>query len=183
MAQSFDFGEIIDLLNHSKNIEIAGSPVAEQQGRWSLHTGRYTVHTSATPFEVLYVGASATRGDIDQAARHYKTESTQVVYANSLDRHTTKYHHERLGRAPERFWSTKDYLKSFIRDELDTYLAQLTKLQPRFYTETTSRDTTRSQGQEAQSALEFPKNHHVWTPRPQQDLRSCWGSRGRVRHI
>ena len=135
MAQSFDFGEIIGLLNHSKNIAIASGPVVEQPGRWSLHRGRYTVHTSITEFEVLYIGSSATQADIDEAARYYKEGSTQVVYANSLDRHARKYHHKRLGRSPERFWSTRDYLKSFIRDELDAYLAQLTKLKPRFYTE------------------------------------------------
>ena len=135
MAQSFDFGEIISLLNHSKNIAIDSPPVVEQPGRWSLHTGRYTVHTSTTAFQVLYIGASATQADVDDAARHYDAGSTQVVYANSLDRHARKYHHERLGRSPERFWSTRDYLKSFIRDELDAYLAQLTKLKPQFYTE------------------------------------------------
>ena len=135
MTPSFDFPEIIRLLNHSKNIDIDTNPLAAQQGRWSLHKGRYTVHTSTTEFEVLYIGSNATHADIDDAARRFTPQSTQVVYANSLDRHATKYHREKLGASPERFWSTRDYLKSFIRDELDTYLGQLRKLKPQFYTE------------------------------------------------
>ena len=135
MAQSFDFPEIIGILNHSKNVEIDTKPLAAQPGRWSLHKGRYIVHTSTSDFEVLYLGSSATRADIDDAARRFTPESTQVVYANSLDRHAIKYHREKLGTSPERFWSTRDYLKSFIRDELETYLDQLERLKPRFYTE------------------------------------------------
>ena len=135
MAQSFDFGEIIDLLNHSKNIAIDSSPTIARPGRWSLHKGCYIVHTSTTEFEVLYVGSKATHDDIDDAARHYMPGSTQVVYANSLDSRARKYHEERLGDDRERFWSTKDYLRSFIRDELKSYLAQLRKLTPQFYTD------------------------------------------------
>ena len=135
MTPTFDFPEIISLLNHSKNITIDNEPAATRKGRWSLHKGRYTVHTSTTEFEVLYIGSSATHDDMDDAARHYKKESTQVVYANSLERHRKRYHEERLGQAPERFWSTRDYLRSFIRDELDTYLEQLRHLTPEFYME------------------------------------------------
>lgn len=131
---SFDFPEIISLLNNSRNIFIEEIPTVEAKGRWALHKGYYSVHTSKSKFEVLYIGSNATHDDIDAAARNCNFGETQVVYANSLDKRTRRYHEERLGqRSPEKFWSTKEYLRSFIRDELDVYLSQLQKLVPQYY--------------------------------------------------
>ena len=132
-AKPFDFNEIVGLLNNSRSVSIDASPIASRPGRWALHRGRYKVHTSTIDFEVLYLGSEITHEGIDEAYRHFKPGTTHVVYANSLDSQRRKYHEERFGRPPDKFWTTKAYLQSFIREELDAYLAKLKQLKPQFY--------------------------------------------------
>jgi hypothetical protein len=118
----FEFREIIDLLNNSKNVSIDEAPMTQREGKWALYRGRYKVHTSTIDFEVLYLGADATHDAMDEAHRHFRPGDTQVVYASSLDGRRRKYHQELFGSPANRFWTTKSYLQSFIREELDAYL-------------------------------------------------------------
>ena len=133
-AKPFDFQEIIDLLNNSRSVSIDSTPLVQRQGRWALHRGRYKVHTSTIDFEVLYLGSEVTNDAIDEAFnKHFRPGKTHVVYANSLDAKRRRYHEERFGSPADRFWSTKAYLRSFIREELDSYLGTLRQLTPVFY--------------------------------------------------
>ncbi len=152
---SFDFAEIIQLLNHSKNISIESTPTASADGRWTIHRGRYSVHTSTSAFEVLYLGSGATHSDIDAAAEHYTPGLTQVVYASSLDRRRRKYHRERFPESAGQFWSMKEYLRSFIREEVDAYLKQLKSLATPFYTEPPMETPLGTTGKRPNRLLDF----------------------------
>lgn len=132
-AKPFDFNEIVSLLNNSRSVSIDTEPAAGRPGRWALHRGQYKVHTSTIEFEVLYLGSDITHDGIDEASRHFRAGRTHVVYANSLDKPQRRYHEERFGKPADKFWTTKAYLQSFIREELDAYLAKLRQLKPRFY--------------------------------------------------
>ncbi|MBI2203381.1 MAG: hypothetical protein HYU41_05960 [Candidatus Rokubacteria bacterium] len=130
-----DFPEIADLLinNHSRTTNIDTAAVAHDPGNWALYAGHYRVHTSAYPFRVLYLHSKATIDSLQAVATsHFRPGETQVVYAPSLDqRH--REHHRLFARRANGFWTTKDYLASFIKDELDTYIAKLRALAPPFY--------------------------------------------------
>jgi len=132
-TKPFQFREIIDLLNHSRSVSIDDTPIFEREGKWALHRGRYKVHTSTVDFEVLYLGPEATNEAIDEAHKRFRPGLTHVVYAGSLGNRRRRYLEERFGSPAGRFWSVKEYLHSFIREELDAYLAKLRDLAPVFY--------------------------------------------------
>ena len=69
-------------------------------------------------FDVLYLGPESTQESIDEAHTFYRPEHTHVVYAPSLDNRRRKYHRERFGQS-DLFWNSKEYIHSFIHDELD----------------------------------------------------------------
>lgn len=56
----FGFSEIVALLNKSKGVSIELEPHKKRDGRWSLHRGRYRVHTSTMAFDVLYLAPEIT---------------------------------------------------------------------------------------------------------------------------
>jgi len=131
-----DFSEIAELLNHSRTVKIDLRPVKEQPQNWALYSGQYKVHISTYPFKVLYLHSGATRESIHAADRlAFDPNDTQVVYAPSLDQRRTRdrVHHELFATRSKGFWTTRDYLASFIKDELEVYISKLRGLSPKFY--------------------------------------------------
>lgn len=134
MVERFDFREIAELLNSSRAVSITTDPVVGQKGKWGLYHGEYRVHVQRVPFEILYLHADATNESLMEAERRAFTPNrTQVVYANSLDSRRHRFHAELFERRAKGFWTTKEYLASFIREELDTYLSRIRGLAPELY--------------------------------------------------
>jgi hypothetical protein len=128
---SLDFKEIASLINYSRTTTIDLNPVTSTTGRWALHRGEHRVHTSAYPFGVLYFQSTATLDDIKSAVKSTDDlEHTDVVYPPSMRRPAE--FSSMLAKA-KGVWTTRDYLVSFIKDELQAYLEKLADLEPRFY--------------------------------------------------
>lgn len=130
-----DFSEIAELLNHSRTVKIDLKPVKEQPQNWALYSGQYKVHISTYPFKVLYLHSAATRNSIYAAHRlAFDPNDTQVVYAPSLDQQRTPgVHRELFATRAKGFWTTREYLASFIKEELEVYVSKLRGLSPKFY--------------------------------------------------
>ena len=128
----FTFNEIVTLVNKSKTVSIDLEPRRKRDGRWSLHAGRYKVHASTMDFDVLYLGPGSTQESIDEAHTFYHSGHTHVVYAPSLDKRRRKYHRERFGQS-DLLWNSKEYIHSFIHDELEAYLDRIKKIAPKYY--------------------------------------------------
>ena len=127
LMSALDFGEVAALLNHSRTTQIDSSPIGGTPGRWSLHQGWHAVHTSRYPFAVLYLQSAATLDDIRAAARELKRPTdTHVVFPPTLAR-TIRQNAEiySLFKRAKGIWTTKEYLVSFIKDELQAYLQKL----------------------------------------------------------
>lgn len=132
-SSSLEFDEIAQLINASRSTTIDTSPRQERQGSWALFSAGHKVHTSTYPFEILYLHSRAKKEDLVEAARTvFRTGDTHVVYASSLDQRT-RTHHELFEGQAHGFWTTREYLASFLRSELDSYIGELKRLRPRFY--------------------------------------------------
>jgi hypothetical protein len=135
MASELTFKEIATLLNYSRSTRIELDPELESPGNWALYSGEYRVHASRTRFEVLYLYARAPKEELERAASEaFEPGVTQVVYAPSLDAPRHSPAHKELFQARSLgFWNTRDYLASFIQEELARYNRKLQDLAPPFF--------------------------------------------------
>ncbi len=130
--EALDFRELATLINRSKTTEIDIDRPLVGAGAWELYQARHRVHTSTYPFTVLYLPSRVTRDGVDAALRTIPRDSqVHVVFPPSLE--------NRVAGLREAFgwtagvWSTKDYLSSFIRDELLTYRSKIEEQSPPYY--------------------------------------------------
>lgn len=129
---ALDFREIAELLNHSRTTQFDFPPVRGKDNGWVLYQGHHKVHTSVYPFHVLYLHARANRADIEDAERQIEPRvETHVVYPPSL-RVRQPSLLESFRRATA-IWSTWEYLRSFIKDELQTYVKRVSGAPPQYY--------------------------------------------------
>lgn len=126
------FPEIASLLNRSGTTEIDLSPSQSQENSWSLYYGKHKVHESSYPFSVLYLHSNATQENIRNALRLVEDNVTHVVYSPSLQNRSSIDLRSHFKRA-KGVWTTKEYLVSFIKKEIETYLQRLSDEKPRFY--------------------------------------------------
>ncbi|PUB84862.1 MAG: hypothetical protein DBP02_07625 [gamma proteobacterium symbiont of Ctena orbiculata] len=134
--EGLEFTEIVSLLNHSRTTKLDPEPTKRSKGNWELYQGEYKVHLSTLTFNVLYLHSHATAESIKQArAQAFQPGVTQVVYAPSLDQRRQTHHEILKPEADTRFWTTKEYLASILREELDAYRERISQLEPKFYTE------------------------------------------------
>src|SRR5208282_5281490 len=118
---TIEFKDIAQLLNFSRTTRIDVTPLKGKDGRWALYKGSYNVHTSSYPFRVLYLNAAATVDDIKSASREINpSEETHVVYPASIDKLV-----QRTGdlKKAKGVWTARDYLISFIKEEVQVYSA------------------------------------------------------------
>ncbi len=124
---SLDFHEIAKLINYSRSTQIAADPVASTPGKWGLYQGHHRVRASNYQFFVVYLYSAATLGDIRAAVRAAKDpKQTEIVYAPSLER--IIQNHTDIAPLLKPFrdvFASHDYLISFIKEELQTYLEKL----------------------------------------------------------
>ena len=130
------FDEVIDLINQSRVTAVNKKPRISGNG-WSLFDGAYRIHGNEFPFEVLYLDSKAVADNFQEAKRKaFKKGYTDVVYAPSLDSaKRSRAHHDLFKSDAKRFLNLKEYLRSFIRDELDRYKERLGSLKPTNFVE------------------------------------------------
>lgn len=128
--QPLEFREIATLLNHSRNVAIDPIPVRESPGQWALYKGEYRVHRMRNAFDVLYMTSKASADSI-RDARKQISDRTHVVYAASLEQRQRGLRSSFQGI--ESLWTTRQYLASFISEELDTYRSRLRERNPAHY--------------------------------------------------
>src|ERR1035437_4526913 len=131
---TIEFKDIAQLLNFSRTTRIEVVPVKGKDGRWALYRGSYNVHTSSYPFRVLYLNAAATVDDVKTASRAISgTEETHVVYPASLDKLVQRNDLASLLKKAKGVWTARDYLVSFIKEEVQAYSAKIADQAPRDY--------------------------------------------------
>jgi hypothetical protein len=134
-VQTIDFQDIAQLLNYSRTTSIDPSPLQAKDGRWAIYKGTHKIHTSSLPFRVLYLYAAASQEDIKAALRALRnTEDTHIVYPQSLDRNIrTNIEIASIRKKTQGVWTTREYLVSFIKEEIQTYLKKLADQAPHDY--------------------------------------------------
>jgi len=134
--QNIDFQDVVELLNHSRTTKIELRPTKASDGKWSLYQATHKVHTAEYPFQILYLYSAASIADMRNAARELRPdEETHVVYPPSIDPRQIRRSEEiqELLRKTKSFWNSKEYLLSYIRDEIQTYLRKLADQRPGDY--------------------------------------------------
>jgi hypothetical protein len=131
-----EFRDIADLLNQSRTTQLETKALRSKDGRWAIYDGAHTVHTSVYRFLVLYLYAAATLEDIREAVRFLDGSTpAHIVHAPSIGKLVASAQDQGLlSRFEKSVWSTKDYMISFFKDELETYLKQIKTLSPSNYT-------------------------------------------------
>jgi hypothetical protein len=110
---------------------IAMDPVRGRDGSWALFQAYHRVHTSKYPFNILYLYAKATLADINAARDELSPEeTTHVVYAPSLK---ARVDARKLFKHAKGIWTAREYLSSFLRDELQSYVERVTADPPVHY--------------------------------------------------
>lgn len=129
--EALQFKEIRDLLNACNLAKIEDQPTQVEKGCWELYRGSYRAHVLDVPFEVLYFFADATRESVKRAAKSALVADEKfVVYAPSAKAVQPLRGEFASARG---FWSTSEYLASFMANELEAYRASLEKLSPLHY--------------------------------------------------
>ena len=126
--------DIARLINHSRTTEIDPTPRIKERG-WSVHSGKHKVHESSFPFRVVYLTSNATQHDLLNAAQQLTDDnSTHVVApATILAKHNAFISGRRLFEKAKHTWTTKEYLLSYVTEEVQKYLEKMRSLAPRYY--------------------------------------------------
>lgn len=127
---TFDFGDVIRLINYSSSSSIEQDPYS-QIGNILRYRGRHNLRGRTFPFEVVYLQADATNDEVERALASVRDrEDAELVYAPSLQVDGRKFDTERVT-----LHSTPSYLGSFIREELEEYLRRIKAEQPDIFVE------------------------------------------------
>ena len=133
MAVELRFSEVAGLINHSRTTKIDLSPALEND-HWASYQGHHRIHTATYAFTVLYLRASCTKDALKEAVRKvYVPSSTHVVYASSLAERHGDLLSKLFEKSPLGLWTPREYLASFMKDELDNYINELAAITPRYY--------------------------------------------------
>lgn len=129
--EPLQFKEIRQLLSACRLIELSDKPFKSEKSQWDLYKGSYKVHTFTVPFELLYFYSDVRRDQIAKVKTSvFKPGETIVVYAPSSNVSSLKEIFEREAKG---FWSTPEYLASFMIEELGVYRKRLADLLPSCY--------------------------------------------------
>jgi hypothetical protein len=120
------FVEVAKLINHSRVTEInCDRPRQEHAGRWAIYDGVNKVPNFKYPFTILFLSADCTQEAIRAAGKALADPAnTQVVFAPSI-RSSKGQIEDFLARKVAGIADTKDFLLSFLRDQLSKYQAKL----------------------------------------------------------
>jgi hypothetical protein len=140
MIKQMGFSELAALINQSRSTRIDLTPVNQHRAA-ACYRAEDRVRGESFPFMVIYLQADATNAAIAFAARESRAHSrVDIVYPPTLATLSSELK-ERAANAAEafsksaKFWTTKEYLLSFITHELESYIARLREQKPPFYTD------------------------------------------------
>lgn len=136
VRRGLDFRDLVRVVNFSRTTEIDLEAERSSEGRWALHAARHNVLGSTFPFFILYFYADATASDVATALKKTKSrKSRHIVFAPSISDIFTGKHPEiiELLQAVDRFKSTREYLASFIENELSVFTTRIRHDQPNDY--------------------------------------------------
>lgn len=121
--EPLQFNEVRELLNACRLTELSDKPVMFEKGKWELYEGEYTVHIRKYKFSILYFLSDVRKEDLRSARKAFRPGETSVVYAPSvgiLSSIKELFEKDAMG-----LWSTPDYLRSFMGNELTAYREKL----------------------------------------------------------
>ena len=128
------FEEVKRLLNACHITELSDKPSKSENGKWELYEGVYRVHVYTYKFSLLYLLSDVRREDLVIAKKNaFIPQETIVVYApssNIVSSIRSTFEKEAKG-----FWSTPEYLRSFMATELTAYRKKLVEDLPADYIE------------------------------------------------
>ena len=121
------FSEIAELVSHSRTTEITPRHSAAVGDHCALYNGAYQIHGKKIPFSVLYVHSRASAKSISEAISLLPdTEDLHVVYQDAFAKRSPAQI-ERLARIARRTETPREYLASFMRDELLHYQKEINR--------------------------------------------------------
>lgn len=128
------FDEVKQLLNACRLTELADKPTKSESGKWELYEGVYRVHVYTYKFSLLYLFSDVRKENLVIAKKNaFIPQETIVVYApssNIVPSIKSLFEKEAKG-----FWSTPEYLRSFMATELTAYRKKLVEDLPKDYIE------------------------------------------------
>ena len=134
MAQ-ITFSDIASFINYSRSTQIEPMPWKEEKGRWQIHNALHSVHTAKYPFAVVYFFSEATQWQMTEALRQIPQNipDVHVVYPESQSKNLHKLFESGKWPNIKNKWTTREFLLSFIKVELDAYLQKLRTSNPSDY--------------------------------------------------
>lgn len=133
--KSITFEEVIKLINNSRVTKITESPIASDPSKWALFQGVNKVPLFEYEFNVLYLYSDATKESMARAFNAIKgknPDGIQVVYAQSLSKWENDIKKLFIKHA-KGIQTSKEYLISFIKDQLSVYQRKLSEIKPEYF--------------------------------------------------
>lgn len=127
MPPVLDFNDIARLLNFTRTTSIETKPI-ETGKSWALYEGEHKLPTRSYRFSVLYFNTSAAIEDIKSALpATSKYGDRDVVYPASLQQRFSGANSDisKLLQNTNGARGTRDYLMSFVRNEIQAYLKSI----------------------------------------------------------
>lgn len=132
--EQLKFEEVKQLLNACRLTELSDKATKGESGRWELYEGVYRVHVYTYKFSLLYFFSDVRKEDLTIAKKTaFTPKETIIVYAPSssiVPSIKSLFEKEAKG-----FWSTPEYLRSFMASELTEYRKKLVEDLPKDYIE------------------------------------------------
>ena len=133
--KSITFDEVIKLINNSRVTKINEKPIESDPNKWALFQGVNKVPLFEYEFYVLYLYSDATKDSMAAAFYAIKDrnpESLQVVYPQSLSKWKNDIK-KLFIKQVKGIQTSKDYLTSFIKDQLSAYQQKLSEIKPEYF--------------------------------------------------
>jgi len=132
--ERYDFIEVAKLINHSGITDISLEPRLKEEGKWALYQGINKPPGFKYPFYVLYLYSNSTSKSIDNAMSIVEDpKSTQVVYPPSISKSLLASHSLFKKNDIAGYYDTREYLLSFVQEQLSKYLDKIRSLKPDDY--------------------------------------------------
>jgi hypothetical protein len=127
-----DFLAIVSLVNNTLTTQMELEPIDGVKGRWSLFAGSHRIQGDNYPIQVLYLHTDFASSDVPDIQRRVRLSHTKIVCPPSA---VERRYLSPLKESARGFYTPKDYIASFIADQLSAYRARLRELAPPFYSE------------------------------------------------
>jgi hypothetical protein len=134
--ESLNFPEVARLINRTGSTAISEKPIKEEAGQWALYEGLLQSGAISLKIYLLYLLSDANNVGFKSAKKTLaalpQPSSFQVVYAASLgDKYPTLK--RTFADVTRNIVSLTEYFTSFLRQQIDNYLAKISTLPHQYY--------------------------------------------------